>query len=791
MGDPTPADRTRLRPVPPTPSSERARFSGSLPVFLTSFEGRSREIARVCALLNGETRLVTLVGPGGVGKTRLALAAAHAAAHAFPDGVAFVGLASVADPDLVLPAIAHAFGVRDAPDRSPGDLLAAFLGDRQILLVLDNLEQVVEAAPRVAGLLVARPCLAVLATSRVRLRLSGGREYPVLPLDLPGRGGEGPAADPAQSAAVRLFVARAGAVTPDFALTAEDVAAVAAICRRLDGLPLAIELAAARVAHLPPAALLARLEQRLPLLTGGPRDAPRRQQTMRDAIAWSYDLLPADEQALFRRLAVFAGGFALDAAEAVAGDAARSVFDALCALVDASLVQRADGPGERDPDGPRYLLLETVREYGLEQLAASGEAEAARDRHVAFFVALAERDRPPIGSAGPPERVAALRREDANLRAALGWIIEREDAETGLRLVTALASWWRAFWMREGRTWIERVLALGGDAAPDLRALALGQAGFAAYLSNDLAPAAAAGERALVDSRARGDVTGAAFALALLSAVATARGDHDRADALIAESVALSRQAGDPAVVALRLESAGAAAGIRGDLDRAIARFEESLVLLRGAGNAREIGHVLANLAFSVHERGDPRRAAGLAREALGATWGPREEERLIFPLDLAATVARAAGRTTEAARLRGAEARLRARFQVPILTKDEAHYGRERDALRRALGEAESAAAWAAGEALPVAEAVAEANAVLAAIVDTPTAAITSAHGLTPRELEVIRLIAAGQSNRQIADALFIAVPTVKRHLTNIFGELGVTSRSALNTYAHTHDLV
>ncbi|CAA9520147.1 MAG: hypothetical protein AVDCRST_MAG73-127, partial [uncultured Thermomicrobiales bacterium] len=354
MADPTPATPSRAQPVPLAPRPDQDRTGARLPAPLTSFVGREREIETVAALLRREgVRLVTLTGPGGVGKTRLAVRVAEEVAGEYPDGVVFVALAPVQDPELVLSAIAQVLGVRETGDQSLAERLAGALHERRLLLVLDNFEQVIDTGPQIARLVAACPRLTALVTSRVVLRLSGEHDVSVQPLPLPEADSE---AMTAETDAVRLFLARARAARAGFVPTDADTIAVAAICRRLDGLPLAIELAAARVAHLPPAALLARLEQRLPLLTGGPRDAPLRQQTMRDAIAWSYDLLPAEEQALFRRLAVFAGGFTLDAAEAVAGDAALSVFDALCALVDASLVQRADGPGERDPDGPRYLL---------------------------------------------------------------------------------------------------------------------------------------------------------------------------------------------------------------------------------------------------------------------------------------------------------------------------------------------------------------------------------------------------------------------------------------------------
>jgi predicted ATPase len=354
---------------------------------LSAFIGRESEVAAVAALLHrDEVRLVTLTGPDGVGKTRLALRAAAAMATDFANRVWFVGLAPIADPALVVPAIAQVLGVREAGDEPLAARLEAFLTERRLLLVLDNFEQVAAAAPLVAELLGACPGIKVMATSRGRLRLSGEREYPVPPLSLPVLEAAASAKEKATSEAVRLFVDRAQAVRPDLALTAETAPAVAEICRRLDGLPLAIELAAARVKVLSPSALQARLERRLPLLTGGGQDLPARQQTMRAAIGWSHDLLPRDEQALFRRLAVFVGGFTLEAAEAVVGADGGDIFEGIASLAAKSLLRQT----EQDAAEPRYGMLETVREFGLEQLSVSGEEAATRHSHAAWYTVLAE-----------------------------------------------------------------------------------------------------------------------------------------------------------------------------------------------------------------------------------------------------------------------------------------------------------------------------------------------------------------------------------------------------------------
>jgi predicted ATPase len=708
----------------------------NLPLQLTSFVGRERELGEVARRL-GAARLVTLTGPGGVGKTRLALQAAAAAQEAHPDGVWLVELGGLADPSLVPQAVAAAAGVQEEPGRPLAAALADALRPKRLLLVLDNCEHLAGACARLAAaLLLACPGVRVLATSRAPLGAGGEALSPVPPLGLPpaGDGAPGaPAPAPArltQSEAVRLFAERAAAARPGFAVTAENAAAVARICRRLDGLPLALELAAARVRALAVGDVAALLEDRFRLLTGGSRAAPPRLRTLRAAVDWSHALLTAPERALFARLSVFAGGFSLAAAEAVGAESGPAVLGLLLGLVDQSLVV-----AEPLPDGTtRYRLLETLRQYAREALEASGGAEAARARHAAHFLAAVEAaDAPPLGPAPAataplwgPEQAAVWRRLGAardDLRAALGWLLERGDGAAGLRLALALAPFWRGYSQREGERWLEALLARGGGAPAALRAGATAAAGRLAAWRGDHARARALFEAAVPLAREQGDRRVLAAALGGLGqSVGAAGRPPGRAAALLGESLALHRELGDERGVAGALYALGMLAHFQGQPARAVAHLEEGLAHSRRLGlGAGLIDLGLFNLGLLAYLQGQPDRAEGLARQALAlrrdlaqAVGKPVGKPGGIgVCLALLAGVASAQGRAGRAARLFGAAERgaesLQQKVVIPQYRDD---YDRAVAAARARLGEDAFAAAWAAGRAMAPEDAVAYAMA-------------------------------------------------------------------------------
>ncbi len=586
------------------PLRSRDRRSATLPVQLTPLIGREHEVTAVMRLLRREkVRLVTLTGPGGTGKTRLALQVASELGDVFVGGVFFVSLASLNDPMLVIPTIARALGMRENMGQPAFVRLVEVLQQQPVLLLLDNFEQIVEAAPQVADLLTSCPQLKLLVTSREVLHVRSEHEFAVPPLALPDPAHLPRLAALARTPAVALLLRRAQAARSEFKLTSTNARAVAEICVRLDGLPLAIELAAARLKLLSPQALLARLDQPLSILTGGARDVPARQQTLRNTIEWSYQLLPAGEQRLFRCLSVFVSGCSLQAAEAVCagpGDGAGRVLDGVASLVDKSLLQRVKQTeeGSEEQEDQRLLMLETIREYGLETLEASGEGLATRQAHADYFLHLAEEAEPALKGPRLVAWLERLEREHDNLRAALQWAVKSGSAEVALRLGIALERFWVVRGQRnEGLAFLQRALAASAGVATPIRAKALLAAARLAFNQSNYEQGEGLAQEGLALFRGLGDRRGIALSLNRLGVAAWRRGDFRAARVLLEEDLALFRELGDRDRVAWSLFMHGLLDSKQGEYTRACTRFEQSLALFRELGNKRGIAASLTQLA--------------------------------------------------------------------------------------------------------------------------------------------------------------------------------------------------
>ena len=798
-----PPDRSSSSPSEGFPSAtDSAR--NNLPIVRTSFVGRERETVEVRRLL-AMTGLLTLTGAGGSGKTRLALEVAGGLASAYPQGVWLVEFAPLSDASLVPQVVAHALDVPEIPGRSTEDTLAAHLRTKNLLLVLDNCEHLVDAVARLTETLLGScPRLRVLATSREPLGVRGEALWTVPPLSLPDSDGTSSVWALAGTEAVRLLVDRARLRLPGFDLTGENAEAVGRICRKLDGMPLAIELAAARMGALAVEQVAQRLDDSLKLLTGGGRTVEPRQQTLRATLDWSHELLDEPERVLFGRLSVFAGGWTLEAAEKVCSGAGieeervsnAPVLDLHSRLVDKSLVVAE----AEDTTAMRYRMLEPVRQYARERLEEGGEAERVRERHARYYLALAEEaeDREP-GFALKPSRTAAwlgrMETEHANLRAALSWVSDREETGEreeglGLRLAAALFLFWYTHdYQIEGRRYLEE--ARSGRSDPStarLRARALVTAGWLAISRADFGEAKALMEEGLTLCRELGDGEGIASALTELGWVAVlGQRDDIPIGAIFEELMQLKPHLENRNTRAHLLLLEGALVASRGDLERAATAHEECLRLFREMGDALGTIYCLSHFGILELLRADYERAASLLREALqlGRVVDPKPQIQVcLYALGCAES---AQGRPVRAARLWGTVEGMEEAYGLHVTPVTRAITGYEvlLGGAREALGEEAFAATWAEGQAMPLERAIEYA---LSEEEEPPTLvagqqlpADEPTERLTSRELEVAVLVARGLTNRRIASELSISGRTAENHVRKIFKKLGLHSRSQL----------
>jgi len=770
------------------------RVASNLPAELTSFVGRGREVEDLETLLEGEARLVTLTGPGGCGKTRLALSAASRLAGGFEDGVWWVELAPLSDPALVPQAVASAIGVREAPGRSPTEALLEHLESREPLLVLDNCEHLVQCcADLVDTLLRSCPRVRVLATSRETLGIVGERAWLVPSLALPGQ--QSSIEEMMQSEAINLFAERARAVVSTFELTEHNAPAVARVCRMLDGMPLAIELAAARVRVLSVGQISSRLQDSFALLSGGSRTALPRQRTLKAAIDWSYELLSENERILLGRLSVFAGGWTLEAAEAVGsggGIGREEVLDLLAHLVDKSMV--VSGAGAEG--ALRYGMLEPVRQYGEQKLEESGEAARVRKRHAEYYLALAEEAEPELKGAGQAQWLGRLERDRGNLRSALGWSSESGNAELGLRLAGALERfWWARGHLSEGRRWLEMGLAGSGESPAAARAQALNEAGWLALWQDDLQRAVEFLEESLDSFEELEDERGIATSLTNLGHAVLHQDDKERLKALSREAETLRERFVDRWAIAELLIFLGMAALYEGDHQRAVALLEESMASFRDLEDTQRVTICVTYLWMAALEGGEHDRAAALLEEDFRRLQRLEIKPRIQIYDGLMglAVLAALGGRRARATRLCGAAETLREAINLSLLIWDHTptNFETQLNTARSRLEETAWEAAWAEGRAMSPEEAVDYALSEGEKPGSSPPSTTSYPAGLSAREVEVLRLVAKGLTNPQIAKELFISPRTVDRHLNSVYRKVGVSSRVAAARFATEHDLL
>jgi predicted ATPase/DNA-binding CsgD family transcriptional regulator len=771
---------------PGTP--ERGRPPNNLPLRLSSFIGRGREVAEVETMLS-DHRLLTLTGPGGAGKTRMAIEVASEVVDAFRDGAWLAELASLSDPDLVAQAVAQALGVREAPGRPLIGALLEHLEGREALLVLDNCEHLIDACATLAdALLRSCPDLRILATSREALSIAGERTWPVPPLSSPDSHDLPPVQDLRSYEAIGLFAERARAVVPTFELMESNAPAVARLCRILDGMPLAIELAAARVRVLSVEQISSRLEDSFALLTGGSRTALPRQRTLGAAIGWSYELLGKEEQVLLGELSVFAGGFALESAESVCsgeGIEEHEVLDLLTSLVDKSLVHVSEQGGDA-----RYRLLETVRQYGRERLQKSGTEPDIRRRHADFFLRFAERAEPRINGKERELWLARLDAEHDNLRAALAWTQESVEAEMGLRLAGALSWFWyhREYWS-EWRRWLDGTLAIretaGYPGQTAARAKALSGGGFLAWMQGDQVLARSQLEESVALWREVGDKQGLAQALRFLSGSFESRGDYAAARPLAEESVKLFREGEDTFGLGITLSRLGITALAQGDYEVARAALEEGVEICRSIEDDWALALALRNLGIGALRESKHEEAVARLAESLGVlkeTGNPLYMQNL----ELLAAAVSMRGDHRRAAILFGAAEALRDAVGAFVLPLYRAEYDRGLAAARAGLNEATFSAAWSEGRAMTPGEAI-----EYTLRTDEPPASSKETAGLSERELEVLRLVAEGLTDAQVARELYLSPRTVGWHLRSVYRKLGVPSRAAAAKAAVERSLI
>jgi predicted ATPase/DNA-binding CsgD family transcriptional regulator len=793
-----------------------------LPRYLTSFVGRDQEIAAITArLMDDDVRILTLIGPGGAGKTRLAVESVGRLDEDAWEDIWFVPLVAVRDPALVLPSIAQALGLYQVTDRPVDETIVHFLGDRNVLLVIDNFELVTDAAPDLGRLLTACPGVTMLVTSRFALRIAGEHLFLVRPLETPDAT-DLPPNRLREVESVRLFLERVNMTGRRLTLSGENASSISRICQRLDGLPLALELAAARCGLLSPAALETVLQQGIGFLADGPRDAPDRHRSLHDAIAWSYDLLPEHEQAVFRRLAVFSGGFSVDAAQSIV-DLPLSMIATITSLVAKSLLV----PVTADTGEARFTMLETIREFGLEQLAMEGEAQEVRDRHAAYFLQEAIQGEHAWCMYLQDGRMwlERLTADHANMRDALQWLYETGDITTCLRMAGALAPLWAVCGnLDEGRAWLERLLADPRTVDDAVRANGLATFSWISMEQNRIDHSFEMAEEVIALSQ-RVDIPVHAIQGHVLAGIAAADlGQHDLARQRLETSIALMRGPSIPDWIENYIHNTMVMVGYvelkRGCLEEAEAWLHDAYAFDLARGYEPGTGYIMGSIVFSglmwvARAQGDAPRALQYAQHHLRLNTDYPNVNFFVHAIcDIAGALA-ALGQYIPAARLFGASEALhqlygfdfQESFAVQRAVGLPEPWAREDEpceqweALRNALQPRTVPTlpasitvdaldrAWAGGRNLSLDAAVAEALAASAepSLADDQM----SMHDLSPRQVEVLRLIAEGHSNRAIADTLSLSERTVEHHVTHILAKLDLDSRTAAATFAVRHGLV